>query len=64
MSATVDKSSATAVRPFEVGFSDAELTDLRRRVRATRCPERETASDDSQGRRPAVGIGRPQTDWL
>jgi pimeloyl-ACP methyl ester carboxylesterase len=48
MSATTDKSSAT-VRPFHVGFSDAELTDLRRRISATRWPERETVADDSQG---------------
>jgi pimeloyl-ACP methyl ester carboxylesterase len=37
------------IRPFRVGFSDAELTDLRRRVNATRWPERETVTDDSQG---------------
>jgi pimeloyl-ACP methyl ester carboxylesterase len=39
----------TAVRPFHVGFPDADLTDLRRRIDATRWPERETVSDDSQG---------------
>ena len=39
----------TAVRPFRIGFSDAELTDLRRRVNDTRWPERETVTDDSQG---------------
>ena len=39
----------TAIRPFRVGFSEAELTDLRRRVTATRWPERETVTDDSQG---------------
>jgi pimeloyl-ACP methyl ester carboxylesterase len=53
MSATEVASSAsggkTAVRPFEVGFPDDELADLRRRVQATRWPERETVSDDSQG---------------
>jgi pimeloyl-ACP methyl ester carboxylesterase len=37
------------IRPFLVGFSDAELTELRRRVNATRWPERETVTDDSQG---------------
>jgi pimeloyl-ACP methyl ester carboxylesterase len=37
------------IRPFRVSFSDAELTDLRRRVNATRWPERETVTDDSQG---------------
>jgi len=44
----------TAVRPFRVGFSDAELDDLRRRIKATRWPERETVTDDSQGVRLAL----------
>ena len=44
----------TAIRPFRVGFSEAELTDLRRRVTATRWPERETVTDDSQGVRLAM----------
>jgi pimeloyl-ACP methyl ester carboxylesterase len=39
----------TAVRPFEVGFPEAELAELRRRINATRWPERETVTDDSQG---------------
>ncbi len=43
---TADK---TATRPFQVKVSDAELTELRRRVSATRWPERETVSDQSQG---------------
>ncbi len=42
-------SDPTAVRPFEVSFPEAELTELRRRVLATRWPERETVTDDSQG---------------
>jgi len=37
------------IRPFTVGFPDAELTDLRSRVSATRWPEVETVADDSQG---------------
>ena len=44
----------TAVRPFRVGFSDAELNELRRRIKATRWPERETVTDDSQGVRLAL----------
>jgi pimeloyl-ACP methyl ester carboxylesterase len=32
-----------------MSFPDAELTELRRRVKATRFPERETVADDSQG---------------
>ena len=48
MSVTTEDSS-TAVRPFQVGFSDAEIADLRRRITTTRWPERETVTDDSQG---------------
>ena len=39
----------STIRPFQVGFPEAELTELRRRVNATRWPERETVTDDSQG---------------
>jgi pimeloyl-ACP methyl ester carboxylesterase len=39
----------TVLRPFRVNVSEAELTELRRRVSATRWPERETVGDDSQG---------------
>ncbi len=42
------------IRPFQVGFPEAELTELRRRVNATRWPERETVTDDTQGVRLAV----------
>src|SRR5271157_4921986 len=41
--------SEGVILPFQVGFSEAELAELRRRVSATRWPERETVSDDSQG---------------
>jgi len=37
------------LRPFRVDFPEAELTELRRRVKAARWPERETVTDDSQG---------------
>ena len=40
---------AGAIRPFHVSFPEAELTDLRRRVNATRWPERETVTDATQG---------------
>jgi pimeloyl-ACP methyl ester carboxylesterase len=43
-----------AIRPLQVGFPEAELTELRRRVNATRWPERETVTDDSQGVRLAM----------
>src|SRR5260221_1532695 len=37
------------VRPCQVNVSEAELTDLRRRINATKWPERETVTDASQG---------------
>src|SRR2546423_6550172 len=43
-------SDKTAIRPFRVnGVPEAELTELRRRINATKWPERETVSDQSQG---------------
>ena len=48
MAVTADP-SAPAIREFHVSFSEEELDDLRRRIRATRWPERETVTDDSQG---------------
>jgi len=47
-------SSEAEVRPFGVSFPDEEVADLRRRVSATRWPERETVADDSQGARLAM----------
>jgi len=37
------------VRELEIGFDDSEIADMRRRIGATRWPERETVDDDSQG---------------
>src|SRR3954467_1740242 len=48
MSAT-QAARSTAIRELEVGFAEADLDDLRRRIEATRWPERETVDDDSQG---------------
>jgi hypothetical protein len=42
-------SSETEIRPFRVEFPEEEIADLRRRIAATRWPERETVTDDSQG---------------
>jgi pimeloyl-ACP methyl ester carboxylesterase len=39
----------SAIRPFHVNFPESELADLRRRVNATKWPDRETVSDASQG---------------
>ncbi len=38
-----------AIRPFHVNIPEAELTELRRRINATKWPERETVTDASQG---------------
>ena len=38
-----------AIRPFTVNFPEADLADLRNRVKATRWPDRETVKDTSQG---------------
>ena len=39
----------TAIRPFHVNVPEAELTEMRRRISATRWPDRETVTDQSQG---------------
>jgi pimeloyl-ACP methyl ester carboxylesterase len=50
MNAVVQQSGGdAAIRPFRVNFSDAELDDLRKRILATRFPEKETVADFSQG---------------
>ncbi|WP_426239180.1 epoxide hydrolase family protein [Pararhizobium sp. DWP1-1-3] len=38
-----------AIRPFHIDVPEASLADLRRRVQATRWPDRETVNDRSQG---------------
>jgi pimeloyl-ACP methyl ester carboxylesterase len=38
-----------AIRPFHVNVPEAELADLRRRIQATKFPEREPVSDATQG---------------
>jgi len=40
---TIDQASdKTAIRPFHVNVPETELTELRRRINATKWPERET----------------------
>jgi pimeloyl-ACP methyl ester carboxylesterase len=39
----------TAIRPFQFRASDEDLADLKRRILATRWPERETVADQTQG---------------
>jgi pimeloyl-ACP methyl ester carboxylesterase len=41
--------SSTIVHPFTYRATDVELNDLRRRIEATRWPEKETVADTSQG---------------
>jgi pimeloyl-ACP methyl ester carboxylesterase len=38
-----------AISPFRINIAEEELADLRRRVLATRWPDRETVADQSQG---------------
>ena len=47
MSTTAE--TATGIRPFHFEISDDELTELRRRITATRWPSTELVSDRSQG---------------
>jgi pimeloyl-ACP methyl ester carboxylesterase len=44
-----DVVEATNIRPFQVSIPEAELTELRRRITATRLPEKETVADFTQG---------------
>ena len=48
-SATQPQTDKTAIRPFQFNFPDAELTDLRQRINATRWPDPEQVTDASQG---------------
>jgi Predicted hydrolases or acyltransferases (alpha/beta hydrolase superfamily) len=41
--------TATGIRPFHLEISDDELTELRRRITATRWPSTELVADRSQG---------------
>ena len=38
-----------AIRPFRINVPEEDLVDLRRRIAATRWPEKETVTDKSQG---------------
>jgi pimeloyl-ACP methyl ester carboxylesterase len=42
-------SGQTEIRPFRFTASEADLTDLRRRINAMKWPERETVNDETQG---------------
>ena len=46
---TAVAAESNAIRPFRIDLPEAELIDLRRRIAATRWPDRETVNDQSQG---------------
>ena len=48
MTETLTKDNV-AIRPFKVNVPEAQLADLRSRIKATRWPDRETVRDASQG---------------
>src|SRR6476646_10429245 len=47
--ATEQAGGDTLIRPFHYRATNEELADLKRRIAATRWPERETVNDNSQG---------------
>src|SRR5215213_64961 len=58
-----EPAAGSPIRPFSYRASDAELADLKRRIAATRWPERETVDDDTQGVRLAT-IQKLADYWL
>jgi pimeloyl-ACP methyl ester carboxylesterase len=44
-----DTKASDKIRPFHISVPEATLTDLRQRVLATRWPDKETVTDQSQG---------------
>jgi hypothetical protein len=44
-----EKTMSNAIRPFHIHFPDSDIADLRRRVLATKWPDREQVSDTTQG---------------
>jgi pimeloyl-ACP methyl ester carboxylesterase len=49
MQTQTHETTPTEVRPFRINVPEEDLVELRRRVLATRWPERETVADASQG---------------
>jgi len=47
--AVADTAGDASIRPFHYRATDEELAELKRRVKATRWPERETVADHTQG---------------
>ncbi|MEU7778314.1 epoxide hydrolase family protein [Micromonospora parva] len=46
---TKTRPGTTEIRPFSVDIPQADLDDLKRRIKATRWPDKETVGDQSQG---------------
>jgi pimeloyl-ACP methyl ester carboxylesterase len=46
---TTHVAGGTEIRPFQIEIPQAQIDDLRRRIAATRWPEQETVTDQSQG---------------
>jgi pimeloyl-ACP methyl ester carboxylesterase len=68
MAAGAAQRTDTAIRPFHVRVADADLADLKRRLEATRWPDKETVADPSQGVRLAqlkefLGYWGKDYDW-
>src|SRR5512145_1359213 len=42
---SAQENGKNAIRPFHVNVHEAELTELRQRIKATRFPEKETVDD-------------------
>ncbi len=66
--ALAQPTSSEAIRPFRVDVAEDDLVDLRRRIAATRWPDRETVADQSQGVRlttaqQLVRYWQTEYDW-
>jgi pimeloyl-ACP methyl ester carboxylesterase len=66
--AAAAENNGTAIRPFRVNVPEADLAELRRRIAATRWPEKETVADQSQGvplatMRELVAYWATDYDW-
>src|SRR5580658_5690381 len=48
-SGTLAATEGNPIRPFQINVPEDALVDLRRRINATRWPDRETVADESQG---------------
>ena len=62
----MNKINNSDIRPFHVNFPEEELIELRRRIKATRWPEKETVTDQTQGVqlqlfRNSLTTGQPNT---